>query len=106
MEGLSGHVLHQGTWRRDDGTLLTHFVSPASSLERHLLELTHFYDVHSQGGTIQRTLATTHLYLFERSEMELLLEQASFAIKDVYGNYELGPYQLESPRMILVAEAK
>ena len=106
MEDLSGHVLHQGTWRRDDGTMLSHFVSPASSLDKHLLELTHFYDSHSQGGTVQRTIATLYLYLFERSEMELLLEQAGFVVKDVYGDYSLESYQLESPRMILVAEAK
>ncbi len=106
MEGLSGHVLHQGTWRRDDGTILSHFVSPASSLDKHLLELTHFYDSHTQGGTIQRTVATMYLYLFERNEMELLLEQAGFVIKDVYGEYDLASYQLDSPRMILVAEAK
>src|SRR5438552_8705380 len=63
MEGLSGHVLHQGTWRRDDGTMLSHFVSPASSLDKHLLELTHFYDSHTQRGAIQRTVATMYLYL-------------------------------------------
>lgn len=106
MEDLDGHILHQGTWRRDNGTMLTHFVSPATSADRHLLELTHFYDQHSQGGTVQRTVVTTHLYLFERVEMELLLEQAGFTIKEVYGNYDLSPYQLESPRMIFQAEAR
>ncbi|HEV2655134.1 MAG TPA: class I SAM-dependent methyltransferase [Ktedonobacteraceae bacterium] len=106
MEGLGSHILHQGTWRRDDGTLLTHFVSPANATDSHLLELTHFYDQHSQGGTVQRTTVTTHLYLFERSEIELLLEQAGFVVKDVYGDYDFGPYQLESPRMICIAEAR
>jgi SAM-dependent methyltransferase len=106
MEGLGSHILHQGTWRRDDGTLLTHFVSPTSATDSHLLELTHFYDQHSQGGTVQRTTVTTYLYLFERSEIELLLEQAGFVVKDVYGDYDLGPYQLESPRMICIAEAR
>lgn len=106
MEQLSGQVLHQGTWRRDDGTLLTHFVSPVSSQAQHLLELTHFYDQHLQGGIVQRTVGTTHLYLFERAETELLLEQAGFALKEVYGDYELSFYQLESPRMIFIAEAK
>lgn len=105
MEGLGSHILHQGTWRRDDGTLLTHFVSPANATDSHLLELTHFYDQHSQGGTVQRTTVTTHLYLFERSEIELLLEQAGFVVKDVYGDYDFGPYQLESPRLICIAEA-
>ena len=106
MEELGGHMLHQATWQRDDGTLLTHFVSPATAADQHLLELTHFYDQHSQGGAVQRTTITTHLYLFERNEIELLLEQAGFVIKDVYGDYDLSPYQLESPRMICIAEAR
>ena len=38
--------------------------------------------------------------------MELLLEQAGFAVKDVYGDYDLGPFTLESQRMIFIAEAR
>ena len=105
MEHLSGQVLHQGTWQQEDGTLLTHFVSPASSTTQHLLELTHFYDVNTQGGPVSRTVITTHLYLFERAEMELLLESAGFVIKEVYGDHELSPYTHESPRMIFLTEA-
>jgi ubiquinone/menaquinone biosynthesis C-methylase UbiE len=105
MEELSGQVLHQGTWSTPDGYYYTHFVSPAASSEKHLLELTHFYERHHQGGPIERTVATTQLYLFERSELELLLEQAGFVMKDVYGYYDLGPFNLESPRMICMAEA-
>ena len=106
MEDLTGQVLHQGTWQREDGTMLTHFVSPTTAADRHLLELTHFYEQHAQGETVQRTTATTHLYLFERSEMELLLAQAGFVVKDVYGGHDLSEYTLDSPRMIFVAEAR
>jgi SAM-dependent methyltransferase len=106
MERLSGQVLHQGTWKRENGSLLTHFVSPASSTGRHLLELTHFYDEHLQGGSLQRTIVTTYLYLFERGEMELLLEEAGFSVKEVFGDYSMGPFTLESPRMIFIAEAR
>ena len=105
MESLGGQMLHQGTWQRDDGSLLTHMVSPATATERRMLELTHFYDVYFQGSTIQRTMATMHLALFERGEVELLLEQAGFLVKDVYGNYDLDTYHVDSPRMIFVAEA-
>ncbi len=104
MEDLSGQVLHQGTWSTQDG-YYTHFVSPATSSEKHLLELTHFYERHRQGGPVERTVITTQLYLFERSELELLLERAGFVIKDVYGYYDLGAFNLESPRMICIAEA-
>jgi len=106
MEHLSGQMLHQGTWQREDGTFLSHLVSPASSLTKHLLELTHFYEEHRQGEAVQRTVITTHLYLFERNEVELLLEEAGFGITDVYGDYELSPFEHDSPRMIFIAEAR
>jgi SAM-dependent methyltransferase len=106
MENLGSQMLHQGTWRCDDGSILTHFVSPASSTTVHLLDLTHFYDQHQQGGPVQRTIVNTQLYLFERSEMELLLEQAGFVVKDVYGDYTMSPYEHESPRMIFIAEVR
>lgn len=106
MERMGGQVLHQGTWKRENGSLLTHFVSPASSTSSHLLELTHFYDEHLQGGPLQRTVITTYLYLFERGEMELLLEEAGFSVKEVFGDHSMGPFTLESPRMIFVAEAR
>ncbi len=106
MESMGGQVLHQGTWTMDDGTLLTHFVSPASAASAHLLELTHFYDQHKQGEAVRRTIIRTQLYLFERGEMELLLELAGFAVKEVYGNYDLSPYENDSPRMIVIAEKR
>ncbi len=106
MKQLSGQVLHQGTWKREDGTMLSHFVSPASSPTKHLLELAHFYEEHRQGEAVQRTVITTHLYLFENSEVELLLEEAGFDITDVFGDYEFSPFEHESPRMIFVAQAR
>jgi SAM-dependent methyltransferase len=106
MEHMSGQLLHQGTWQLQDGSIVTHFVSPTSSTKRHSLELTHFYDRYTQGEQVLRTVMKTHLYLFERSEMELLLEQAGFIIKDVYGDYDLSPFELDSPRMIFRVEAR
>ncbi len=106
MEPLSGHMLHQGTWQQKDGAYVTHFLSPFSSNTHHLLELTHFYDVHHQGQAVQRTMSQTALYLFERNEVEFLLEQAGFRIKDLYGTYDFGPYEHTSPRMIFIAEAR
>lgn len=106
MEQLSGQVLHQGTWKRADDNILSHFVSPASSPTKHLLELTHFYEEYQQGEAVQRTVITTHLYLFEKNEVELLLEEAGFEITDVFGDYEFSPFEHESPRMIFVAQAR
>ena len=106
MEHLSGQILHRGTWQQRDGSYVTHFLTPASSTTHHLLELTHFYEVYRQGEAVRRTVSQTSLYLFERSEAELLLEQAGFQVKNIYGNYDFGPCEHESPRMIFIAEAR
>jgi len=106
MEHLSGQMLHQGTWQQADGSYVTHFISPSSSITHHLLDLTHFYDVHHQGEPVRRTVSQTDLYLFERNETDLLLDQAGFRVKDLYGNYDFSPYEHESPRMIFIAEAR
>lgn len=103
MENLSGQLLHLGTWPLGDGAMLTHLVSPATSHSDHLLELMHFYDQHYQGGPLNRTVVTSYLALFERTEIELLLERAGFAVKDIYGSYDLSPFSRESPRMIIIA---
>lgn len=105
MESLSGQILHRGTWQREDGSYVSHFLTPASASTRHLLDLTHFYEVYQQGGPVLRSVSQTSLYLFERSETELLLEQAGFRIKNVYGGYEFGPCEHHSPRMIFITEA-
>jgi ubiquinone/menaquinone biosynthesis C-methylase UbiE len=106
MENLSGQLLHQGTWTCDDGSLLTHFVAPSAASSRHLLELMHFYDQYWPGASVRRTVTRSTFYLFERSELELMLEQAGFIVREVYGNYEMAPYELQSPRMIFIAEAR
>ncbi len=43
---------------------------------------------------------------FACSEVELLLEQAEFVVKDVCGDYSFGSYGLESPPVICITEAR
>jgi hypothetical protein len=35
--------------------------------------------------------------------MELLLSRAGLQVRDLYGSYDLSPYDLHAPRMIFVA---
>jgi len=39
-----------------------------------------------------------------RSELELLLELAGFSVWEIYGSYELDPFDDESDRLLIVAE--
>jgi ubiquinone/menaquinone biosynthesis C-methylase UbiE len=44
--------------------------------------------------------------LYEQDQLEGLLEKAGFSVKQVYGDYEKEEFSINSPRLILVANAK
>jgi len=54
-------------------------------------------------GTVRRRVSVHRLRYLYRFELEYLLEQAGFTVTGIYGNYDLGPLQGESERMIALA---
>ena len=67
-------------------------------------QVTHFYDIIGSNGKIsRRTIHQTIRYVF-RFEMELLPEKAGLRLKMIYGDYEAGPYEKDSPQMIFLVE--
>jgi hypothetical protein len=44
-------------------------------------------------------------YVF-RYEAELLLDEAGFGVRGIYGGYNMEQYEAASPRMIFVAEKR
>jgi len=107
----AGHVWRLGTWRVGDGSqgsgqgeeYVTHFTVGAPGAEPAILTVTHFYDSHTQGGPLRRSVATTSFALLARGEVELALRYAGFTVTAVYGSYDLAPYEESSPHAILVA---
>ena len=55
-------------------------------------------------GATHRTAAPFALRYIGRYELELLLERAGFARLQLYGSYDLEPFDADSERMIVVAE--
>lgn len=100
-----GQVWWQGTWPvPESDRMLTHTVVASAAEGPDVILLTHFYDVHAQGGAVERTVARMPLALLSVGEVRLLLEHAGFTITDVFGGYALDPYGEGAQRAIILAE--
>lgn len=70
----------------------------------------HFIDEVQEDGTIRRYMGPNDgkqaTHYFHRCELELLIEGAGFAVRDVWGGANKSPLRSESYNMIFVAERK
>ncbi len=56
-------------------------------------------------GTVRRTLFPFRMRFVYRYEMELLLQVAGYSLENLYGSYDLEPFDGDSEKMIFVARA-
>jgi SAM-dependent methyltransferase len=85
-------------------TQVTHLASAVPAPEWGDVALvTHLYDAQTADGAVRRTISRMALALLGRGEMALTLEQAGYRVEDVYGSYELDPYEPGAERAIFVA---
>ncbi|HEV8193653.1 MAG TPA: class I SAM-dependent methyltransferase [Ktedonobacterales bacterium] len=107
MAESAGHVWWQGGWPvAESAASLTHFVVGEPSGTPGAVRLTHFYDVHEQGGPVRRTTATMDLAILTRGEIDLGLLHAGFVLPEAYGSYDLAPFEESSLRLIAVARKR
>jgi SAM-dependent methyltransferase len=93
-------------WTRKDtarGVLVSRFRSCQADPARQVQHVTYIYEEWGPKGSLRRRLVTFELRYVHRHEMELLLSRADLQIRDLYGTYDLSPYDLHAPRMIFVA---
>ncbi len=69
-----------------------------------LLTLSLVYDVTDQRGSVRRTQTVLELRYLYRFELELLLCQAGFGPRELYGSYDLDPYDALSPKLLVIAD--
>ena len=104
-----GALVHQTTapFPGADGPgQLSKFVARSSSFDTQTERLLLIYDLVDERGAVTRHSYQLSLRYLFRYEAELLLAEAGFRLRDVYGDYDLESYQASSPRMILVAEKR
>jgi SAM-dependent methyltransferase len=87
----------------DTGRPITKFVLRRTRPSDQLDDLLFFYDEQDERGYLRRTTVELQLRWFTRFELELLLQSAGWEVDELYGNYELGPYDAHSDRILVVA---
>jgi SAM-dependent methyltransferase len=89
----------------DPSTGETILQQSVANLDRaaQLMNVTWIYDRVAASGSVTRTVAPVVLRYTFLTEMELLLERAGLRLREVYGDYDFGPYEETSPRMLVVA---
>jgi len=91
IDDLTGRTV-QWYWRHD------------IDLANQMRHLTYILDEIEADGHVRRSQLPFSLRYIYRYEMELLLQATGFSLENVYGSYELEPFDSDSPRMIVVAQ--
>ncbi len=102
-----GRLDLQGRWfDPSSGATVLKYLSRTLDSARQLQDVLFIYDEVFPDGTSRRTLAPFQARYLYRFEGELLLDKAGFTPEQVYGSYDLDPYESDSERMIFVARRR
>lgn len=104
-----GTLVHQLTAPCPDPEgpdMLTKFMARATDFGSQTEKWLLIYDQAASGGVVKRFTFQMESRLLFRYEMQLLLEEAGFRIRDLYGGFDLEAYRSASPHMIFVAEKR
>lgn len=105
LAATAGQLWWQGTWPlpENNAVLLTHLVVAAPLTTPGVMQVTHFYDVNEQGGEVRRAISNMSLAMLSKGEIDVALQYAGFAVDEVYGGYDLSPWDDASSRAIFLA---
>jgi ubiquinone/menaquinone biosynthesis C-methylase UbiE len=85
------------------GHRLMRFSTQRVELSQQTLRVSYIVDELDEEGGVRRTLFPFSIRYLFRSELELLLGQAGFAVEAIYGSYDLDEFGDDSEKMIAVA---
>lgn len=85
------------------GHTVLKFVARRVDYARQLIQVTFVYDEVDEQGQLRRTTETFPMRYLHRGEADQMLRQAGFVIEQVYGSYDLDPYQDGGDRMLFLA---
>lgn len=86
-----------------DGRYVQKFVAIESDAADQISRVTYLYDETDDDGRITRRVMRFSMRWLYRFEAEHLLARAGFAVRNIYGSYDLDRYGSGSPRLIVVA---
>jgi hypothetical protein len=96
-------IVQRSVIDRDTQQTALLMLSRATDWGTQLQEITYLIDRPDQNGVVQRTVLIASFRFIFRSEMQLLLKLGGFDLKEVYGSYDLEPFDTGSDQLITVA---
>ncbi len=90
----------------ETGAMVMRFHTRRIDPVRQQIATTFLYDELRPDGTLRRTLIPVTLRWYTLAELERLLATARFAVEHRYGDWELGEYTADSPRLIVLARTE
>jgi SAM-dependent methyltransferase len=107
LAALDGRLEWDRSWpdRQTGGTVMK-WITRTVDLAEQTLHVTLIYDEVAADGGLRRTLVPYDARYLWRFEAELLLDKAGFVLEGIYGDWNLGSFESDSGRMILVARRR
>jgi SAM-dependent methyltransferase len=99
----NAEVLQQGSWPLPDGSTVAKFVTGTWDPATQVHSVEWIYDVTDADGVVRRTVLPQPFRYLYRYEAEHLLARAGLTLTQVYGDYDLSPYDADAERLLLVA---
>lgn len=98
-------VVLEGTWTKSTGETVQKLSSRRVSLASQTIHTDLWYDIADAGGSIRRVRTQFDMRYLHPAELELMLELAGFPSWEIYGSYDLDPFDDHSDRILVAAEA-
>lgn len=98
-------AVHEGSWELPAGTRVDKFGSRRLHTAHQRIETDLWYDLLDPDGSLRRVRTSYAMRYIYRAELELMLELAGFAEWEIYGSYDLDPFDDASDRLLVLAEA-
>jgi SAM-dependent methyltransferase len=95
----------EGAWTKPTGETVQKFSSRRLSLSSQTIHTDLWYDVLDAQGITRRVRTRFDMRYLHAAELELMLEMAGFASWEIYGSYDLDPFDDHSERILVAAEA-
>jgi SAM-dependent methyltransferase len=107
LAALDGRLEWDKTWQdTETGETILKFVTRTLDVAEQTMHVNMVYDAIAADGQVRRTVVPFDARYIWRFEGELLLEQAGYTVEALYGDWDMGPFENTSDRMIFVARRK
>ncbi len=101
---LGSHIHLEGTWETRGGVEVEKWAHRRLSASQQLIDTRIWYDQLDEDGLVRRHRSAFTLRYVHAAELTLMLRQAGFVEWQLYGSYDLDPYEDTSDRLIVLAE--